>query len=76
MEQPKEQNEKPDTPQHIPFWRVVVSVIQAGFGVQHPSNRERDFKHGKLMPFLVAALLFVSIFVLILLAVVKMVLSS
>ena len=59
---------------HIPFWRVVLSVMQGGFGVQSATNRERDFKQGKALPFIVAALLFTCAFVLILVTVVNLVL--
>ena len=48
----------------IPFWRVLLSVIQASFGVQSSKNRERDFTQGKLLPFIIAALLFTLVFVL------------
>jgi hypothetical protein len=60
----------------IPFWRVVLSVIQASFGVQSKENRERDFKQGSWVPFVIAALLFTAVFVLVLLFVVRTVLSS
>lgn len=60
----------------IPFWRVILSVIQASFGVQSRENRERDFKQGNWLPYVIAALLFTAIFVLALLFVVKMVLAS
>lgn len=60
----------------IPFWRVVLSVIQASFGVQNAENRERDFKQGSWIPFAVAAVLFTAAFVLILLFVVQMVLTA
>ncbi len=48
----------------IPFWRVMLSVIQASVGVQNSKNRERDFTQGKLLPFIVAALIFTACFVL------------
>lgn len=60
----------------IPFWRVVISVIQASFGVQNPANRERDFKQGRMLPFIVAALLFTGVFILTLVLIVNMVLGS
>lgn len=60
----------------IPFWRVVLSVIQASFGVQSRENRERDFKHGSWLPYVVAALLFTVLFVLVLVFVVNLVLSG
>ncbi|HEY0963988.1 MAG TPA: DUF2970 domain-containing protein [Pseudomonadales bacterium] len=60
----------------VPFWRVVLSVIQASFGVQSRQNRERDFKQGNWLPYVVAALLFTAIFVLVLAFVVKLVLAG
>ena len=64
-QQPRESKETEEQ-KSIPFWRVVISVIQASFGVQNPNNRERDFKHGRALPFVVAALLFTVAFVLVL----------
>ena len=60
----------------IPFWRVVLSVIQASFGVQTRENRERDFKQGNWLPYVVAALLFTAVFVLVLMFIVRLVLVS
>jgi hypothetical protein len=60
----------------IPFWRVMVSVIQASFGVQNKDNRERDFTKGSFMPFVVAALLFTAAFVGVLLFIVNRVLGG
>lgn len=54
----------PSGQKKIPFWRVMLSVIQASIGVQNSKNRERDFSQGKLLPFIVAALIFTSCFVL------------
>lgn len=71
-QQPPESKDSED-PKNIPFWRVVISVIQASFGVQNPANRDRDFKQGKMLPFIVAALLFTVAFVLALVFVVSLV---
>jgi hypothetical protein len=60
----------------IPFWRVVLSVIQASFGVQNKENRERDFKQGNWVPFVIAAVIFTAVFVLALLFVVQLVLAG
>jgi hypothetical protein len=60
----------------IPFWRVVLSVIQASFGVQTHENRERDFKQGSWLPYVVAAVLFTAVFVVSLVFVVKLVLAG
>ncbi len=59
-----------------PFWRVVLSVIQASFGVQSPANRERDFASRSIWPYVVAALLFTVLFVLSIAFIVKLVLPD
>lgn len=59
----------------LPFWRVMISVFQAAFGVQSQGNKERDFAEGKLLPFIVAALLFTAVFVGVLVLVVSLVLG-
>jgi hypothetical protein len=58
----------------IPFWRVMLSVIQASFGVQNHDNRERDFTQGRFLPFVVAALVFTVVFVVVLMLIVRAVL--
>lgn len=60
--------------QSLPFWRVVLSVVQASFGVQNESARQRDFGQGRIFPFVAAALLFTAVFVLALMLVVRLVL--
>jgi hypothetical protein len=60
----------------IPFWRVVLSVIQASFGVQNQANRERDFASRSIWPFVAAALIFTVLFVLSIALVVKLVLPD
>lgn len=62
--------------EHISFWKVVLSVLQASFGVQSSKNRERDFTHGKVLPFVIAALIFTAIFVITIMLVVQMVLPD
>lgn len=71
QQSPEKQPSKP-----IPFWQVVISVIQASFGVQNSRNRERDFTQGKFMAFVVAALLFTAIFVMTIAFVVSLVLPD
>lgn len=58
----------------IPFWRMLLSVMQASFGVQSKANKERDFAGGSIMGFVVAALIFTAIFIAVLVTVVKLVL--
>lgn len=63
-----------DEPAKIPFWRMMLSVIQASFGVQNKKNKERDFSSGSITGFVVAALIFTAVFVLLIVGVVRMVL--
>ena len=76
MDQQQGESKNGGQQEHIPFWRVVLSVIQASFGVQSRQNRERDFKQGQALPFVIAALVFTAVFVLLLMLAVKLVLSA
>jgi uncharacterized membrane protein YhdT len=58
------------------FWQVIISVLAAFFGVQSDKNRERDFKHGKPIHFIVAGLLLTLVFILVVWGVVKLVLKA
>ena len=58
----------------LPFWKMMISVIQASFGVQSRANKERDFANGSVKGFIVAALIFTALFILTLVVVVRMVL--
>lgn len=76
MNQAPDQRKDEQQPEETPFWRAVLSVLQAGFGVQSPKNRQRDFQSRSIMPYVVAALLFTVVFVLVLVGVVSMVLPD
>ncbi len=65
--------DKEDTPK-LPFWRTMLSVMQASFGVQSKENKERDFANGSVKGFIVAALIFTAVFILTLVTVVRAVL--
>ena len=56
--------------------RVVSSVLAAGFGVQSGKNRERDFREGKLVTFVIAGVLFTALFVASVYLVVTLVLAN
>jgi len=58
------------------LWQVIVSVLAALFGVQSAKARERDFTKGNPWAFVIIGLILVTLFVLILVVVVKMVLAS
>lgn len=53
---------------------MLLSVMQASFGVQNKANKERDFASGSITGFVVAALIFTAIFIAVLVTVVKLVL--
>jgi hypothetical protein len=63
------------TPQKLSFWKMLLSVMQASFGVQNRKNKERDFASGSIKGFVVAALIFTVLFVLTVASVVNLVLS-
>ena len=54
---------------------VAKSVMWAFLGVQKSKNYERDFKHGKPSQYIIVGLIGVSIFIFILIMIVKFVLS-
>tara|TARA_R100001143_G_C3344243_1_gene125888 strand:- start:649 stop:975 length:327 start_codon:yes stop_codon:yes gene_type:complete len=72
---PEDSRENGQKPEHIPFWRIMLSVIQASIGVQSEENRKRDFTQGRLLPFIIAALIFTVSFVLLVMLVVRLALS-
>ena len=58
------------------LWQVLQSVGAAFFGVQTGRNRERDFKHGKAVHFIVVGLVMTVVFVLLVIGLVQLVLRS
>lgn len=58
------------------FWTVVFSTLAAAFGVQSARRRERDFTHGNIWVFIVAGLIFTSLFIGTLYIIVHTVLSN
>jgi uncharacterized membrane protein YidH (DUF202 family) len=56
------------------LWQVVMSVLAALFGVQSAKSRERDFTKGNPWVYVVVGLVLVTLFVLLLVVVVKVVL--
>lgn len=66
----KEDSQKPG------FWAVVFSTFAAAFGVQSKRAQERDFKHGNIWVFIIAGLIFTTLFVLTIYTLVQTVLNS
>ena len=58
----------------IPFWRMLLSIMQASFGVQNKANKERDFASGSIKGFVAAAVIFTAIFIVVLVTIVRLVL--
>ncbi len=58
------------------FWSVVQSVLAAFIGVQSKANKERDFKHGKPIHFIVGGLIGTAIFIFCVWLLVQYILST
>lgn len=65
-------NSEPE--EKLPFWKMMLSVFQASFGVQNQKNKERDFAKGSIKGFIAAALVFTAVFILTLVTIVSIVL--
>ncbi|MEP5763122.1 MAG: DUF2970 domain-containing protein [Halieaceae bacterium] len=61
-QQPLSADQGADEPRLNPV-QIVGSVLAAAFGVQSSKNRERDFKEGKFINFIVAGVVFTALFV-------------
>jgi hypothetical protein len=57
------------------LWQVAKSVLAALLGVQKSENYQRDFQYGKLRQYIILGLVFVTLFILIIVGIVKLVLS-
>ncbi|MCK8516100.1 DUF2970 domain-containing protein [Methylonatrum kenyense] len=55
---------------------VIQSTLAAAFGVQSQKARERDFKYGRPLPYIIAGTIFTVAFILLLVLIVRLVLSS
>ena len=55
------------------FLDTLKSVLAAFFGVQSNERRERDFTHGKPAHFIIIGLILTVVFILVVLAVVRVV---
>jgi hypothetical protein len=70
----KPPHQQPDEEVQLTFMQLLRSTFSAFIGVQSSTNRERDFKHGKMSHFIWMGLLFGLVFVLTLVGVVQLVL--
>ena len=57
------------------LWAVLLSVLASMFGVQSHSNYERDFKHGRMVSYIIIGVIIVTFLVLGLMLIVKLILA-
>lgn len=55
---------------------VIGSLFAGWFGVQSEKNRQRDFTHGKFSTFIIGGIIFAILFVLFVVGIVQIVLST
>lgn len=65
--------EKTDKQKKITPLSFMGSIISAWFGVQSKANRDRDFEQGKFHHFVIGGIIFAVLFVLAIVALVKVV---
>ncbi len=58
------------------IFSLVGSMFAGWFGVQTNSNRERDFQQGKFHHFVIGGIIFAVLFVLLVVGIVKIVMST
>ncbi len=68
--------EKADVKKPLTFIEILGSTFAAAIGVQSKANKKRDFSQGKPAQFIFAGLIFATIFVVGVIAIVRTVLSS
>jgi len=65
-----------DSKPKVNMFSILQSVLAAAIGVQSEQNRQRDFKHGKPIYYIIAGLIFVALFIGVIVTVVQMVLPD
>ena len=63
-----------DDDKPLTLWEMLQSILAAAIGVQSGKNRSRDFSRGKPSHFIILGVAFTLVFVLMIIAVVKLVL--
>lgn len=69
-----DQDRDDDDDKPLSLWEMLQSVLAAAFGVQSGKKRGRDFSRGKPSHFIILGVLFTLVFVLLLVALVKLIL--
>jgi hypothetical protein len=57
------------------FWQTLLSVLSSFFGVQSERNRERDFRNGRPLHYILIGLLMAALFVISIILLVRWALS-
>ena len=70
------EQEKNNAEQKLSLTHIIVSVLAAAIGVQSKKNQEKDFSaKGSIVTYIVAGIIFTVVFVVMVIAVVKGVLT-
>ncbi|MCB1717341.1 MAG: DUF2970 domain-containing protein [Candidatus Competibacteraceae bacterium] len=56
--------------------QIISSVLSSFIGVQSNKNRERDFKHGRVVHFIIAGVVLTVLFILVVYSAVQFALST
>lgn len=76
-EHPTETTLRDDTESDsLSVWKIVKSVLAAGFGVQSSHNRNRDFSKGKPRHFIAVGIILTIAFVIAIIVLVNLVLAN
>ena len=63
MDDPSEAQESEQKQDRLGPLRIIGSVLAAAFGVQSRENRERDFKEGRFVTFIIMGVVVTALFV-------------
>jgi len=69
-------DENDEMPTKLSLLSIIGSALSAAVGVQKSKNRERDFKSGKMLPFIIAGIIFTLLFIGTVFTVVNIVLKN
>lgn len=58
------------------LWQVAGSIFAGMFGVQSERNRQRDFSHSSPLPFILAGISFILLFILVMYGIVSLVMKT
>ena len=72
MNSEKEQEET----KSVNIFTLIASMFAGWFGVQTRANQERDFAHGKAHHFIIGGIIFAILFILVVVGIVRIVMSS